>query len=302
MLKVTLLGTSGMMPTKDRWLSSCLLCANGHSVLIDCGEGTQIAMRRAGEKFKPIDIICITHFHADHISGLPGILLSLCNDGRTEPLTMLGPKGLSKIVSSLCVITPGLTFDIICREYSSGGLIEVIDDITVKAFLVRHGIPCLGYTFMLSRKREFQKEKAIENNVPLRLWSTLHKGKSAEYDGILYTPEMVLGKERKGLKVTYCTDTRPVPTIAENAADSDLFICEGMYGDNDKLPRAKETYHMLFSEAAGLALSAQVKRLWLTHYSPSLNTPEDYLSAAADIFPSAECGTDGKTIELEYTE
>ena len=302
MLKVTLLGTSGMMPMKDRWLSSCIISAQGHSILLDAGEGTQISMRRLGERFKPIDVICITHFHADHISGLPGILLSLSNDGRTDPLVILGPRGLARIVSSLCVITPGLGFDIICREYSDKGLCYKTDDLTVTAFPVRHGIPCLGYTVTLSRKREFDKEKAAANGVPMKLWSTLHKGISAELDGVRYEPDMVLGRERKGLKVTYCTDTRPIPAIAENAAGSDLFICEGMYGENDKLPRAKETYHMMFSEAAGLAKKAGAARLWLTHYSPSLTSPEDCLDTAAEIFPAAECGFDGKTIELDYPD
>ena len=302
MLKTTLLGTSGMMPMKDRWLSSCLISAEGHSILMDAGEGTQISMRRLGERFKPIDVICITHFHADHISGLPGILLSVSNDGRTEPLVILGPKGLSRIVSSLCVITPGLTFDIICREYTEGGLTETIGNITIKAFPVRHGMPCLGYTLTLSRKREFDKEKALLNNVPMKLWSTLHKGISAEWEGVTYEPEMVLGRERRGLKVTYCTDTRPVPAISENAAGSDLFICEGMYGDSSKLDRAKESYHMMFSEAAALAKKAGVGRLWLTHYSPSLTEPEKYLSAASDIFPATECGFDGKSAELDYPD
>lgn len=302
MLKITLLGTSGMMPMKDRWLSSCIISANGHSILMDAGEGTQISMRRLGEKFKPIDVICITHFHADHISGLPGILLSVSNDGRTDPLIILGPKGLSRIVSSLCVITPGLSFDIICREYSEQGLSHIIDDIAIKAFPVRHGMPCLGYSVTLSRKREFDKEKAMLNKVPMKLWSILHKGLSAEYEGVRYSPELVLGRERKGLKVTYCTDSRPVSSISDNAEASDLFICEGMYGESSKIERAKETYHMMFSEAAGLAKKAGVTRLWLTHYSPSLTCPEEYLSIARNIFPDTECGTDGKTIELDYSD
>ena len=301
MLHVTLLGTSGMMPLKNRWLSSCLLNTNGHSVLVDCGEGTQIAMKCAGVRFKPIDIICITHFHADHISGLPGFLLTLCSEGRTEPVTIIGPAGLSRVVRALCMIAPNLTYELRCVEYSPNEDQSLCtDSLRITPFPVRHGVPCLGYRFDMDRAGKFDPELASRNNVPLKLWSTLQKKGATEYEGKLYTPDMVMGPPRKGLRVTYTTDTRPTDSIVQNAADSDLFICEGMFSEPDKLARALETKHMIFQEAALLAKRANVRRLWLTHYSPSLAVPEEGLSAATEIYPAAECGYDGKTIDLQF--
>ncbi|MBQ9460359.1 MAG: ribonuclease Z [Clostridia bacterium] len=300
MLNVTLTGTSGMMPLKNRWLSSCLLNTNGHSVLVDCGEGTQIAMKCAGLRFKPVDVICITHFHADHISGLPGFLLTLCSEGRTEPVTVIGPAGLARVVRALCTIAPNLTYELRCVEYN--GFAFRTDELKITPFPVRHGVPCLGYRFDMDRAGKFDPERAKQNNVPMKIWSTLQKKGAAEFEGRLYTPDMVMGPPRKGLRVTYTTDTRPTDSIAENAQGADLFICEGMFSDPEKLPRAVETKHMIFSEAAAIAKKAGVRRLWLTHYSPSLSEPEEGLSAATDIFPDAECGFDGKTIDLLFDE
>lgn len=302
MLNITLTGTSGMMPLKNRWLSSCLLNTNGHSVLVDCGEGTQIAMKCAGLRFKPVDVICITHFHADHISGLPGFLLTLCSEGRTEPVTIVGPAGLVRVVKALCTIAPNLTYDLNCVEYTGAELTLQTDALKITPFPVRHGVPCLGYRFDMDRAGKFDPELARQNNVPMRIWSTLQKKGASEYEGRLYTPDMVMGPARKGLRVTYTTDTRPTDSIVENAQDADLLICEGMFSDIEKLPRAIETRHMIFSEAAALAKKAGVRRLWLTHYSPSLSEPEEGLSAAADIFPAAECGFDGKNIDLLFDE
>lgn len=302
MIRVTLLGTGGTMPLKNRWLSSCLLSVFGHSVLIDCGEGTQIALKWAGQKSKPIDVICFTHFHADHISGLPGFLLTMSNEGRTEPLTMIGPVGLETIVRALCLIAPNLTFDIRFIEIPSDGTVIQSEPLTITPFRVRHGVPCLGYCFELKRVGKFDKEKALKNEVPLKVWSKLQHQDSVTYNDVVYTSDMVLGAPRKGLKVTYTTDTRPVKNIAVHAAGSDLLICEGMFAEEDKLERAIETGHMLFSEAAGIASQAQVKKLWLTHYSPSLEYPEEGLSFASAVFPQTECGFDGKTEDLLFEE
>lgn len=302
MLRVTLPGTGGTMPRKDRWLSCCMLSLNGKSVLVDCGEGTQLALKFAGCKANTIDTICITHFHADHIAGLPGLLLTMSGESRTAPVTMIGPPGLNRCVRSLCVVAPNLPFEVRCVEFHNGDILPEKGKLTIKPFPVRHSIPTLGYSFSLRRSGVFEPQRAKQNEVPLHLWKVLQREESAEWNGRLFTPDMVLGPERRGLKVTYTTDTRPVPRISEEAADADLLICEGMYGSDDKLPRAKESGHMLFSEAALLAAKANVRRLWLTHYSPSLDDPTEYLAAATDIFPDTECGFDGKTIDLSYDE
>lgn len=302
MLDVCLLGTGGMMPLPYRWLTAMMARYNGSSILIDCGEGTQIAVKEKGWSFKPIDIICFTHYHADHISGLPGLLLTMGNGERTEPLTLIGPKGLERVVSALRMIAPELPFPIQFIELTESKETIVRDGYRIEAFRVNHNVTCYGYSLLVDRIGRFDTEKAISYKIPKNQWGRLQKGETVTADGNLITPDMVLGPARKGIKVTYCTDTRPVPVIAEAARGSDLFICEGMYGEPGKEAKAREYKHMTFYEAAELAREARPGRLWLTHYSPSLMRPEEYLKDVQKIFPQAEVCKDGKTIELEFTE
>lgn len=302
MFEVTLLGTGGTMPLKNRWLSSCLIKYMGHSILIDCGEGTQIALKHSENKFKPIDIICITHFHADHISGLPGFLLSMSNEGRENPVTIIGPEGLKRVVKSLCVIAPNLPFELQLLEYPTDIREFCFGNITVTPFKAEHSVTCLGYNFTLARAGKFDPEKAQKNQVPMKLWSRLQKQEVIYFEGKEYTPEMVLGERRKGIKVTYCTDTRPTENIISHAEKADLLIYEGMFGNDEKSGRARETGHSLFSEAGKLAKKADVKKMWLTHYSPSLTEPEEYESVVKDIFANTELGYDGKSDMIYFPE
>ncbi len=302
MLDVCLLGTGGMMPLPYRWLTSLMLRFNGSSVLIDCGEGTQIALKEKGWSFKPIDTICFTHYHGDHISGLPGLLLTMGNADRREPLTLIGPKGLERVVSALRVIAPELPFDIIYKEINGNEQIFEINGYRLKAFKVNHNILCYGYTIEIDRAGKFNPVQAKELGIPVQKWSILQKGEVVECDGKTFTPDMVMGAQRKGLKVTYTTDTRPTESIKENAKGSDLFICEGMYGEKDKAAKAREYKHMTFYEAANLAKEARVKELWLTHYSPSLTWPEEYMGDVRKIFSRAKAAKDGFTKELDFEE
>jgi len=206
---------------------------NGKSILIDCGEGTQIAMREKGWSPNPIDIICFTHFHADHISGLPGMLLTMGNAERTEPLLLIGPRGLTKVVASLRVIAPELPFEVKCIEITENAQTFSFEGFRLEAFRVNHNVLCYGYSMVIDRAGRFDKDRAMEQEIPMKFWSRLQKGETLEENGRVFTPDMVLGAERKGLKVTYSTDTRPTESIRQNSKGSDLLILEGMYGEPD---------------------------------------------------------------------
>ena len=290
------------MPLPYRWLTALMIRYNGSSVLIDCGEGTQIAIKEKGWSFKPIDVICFTHYHGDHVSGLPGLLLTMGNADRTEPLTLIGPKGLERVVNALRVIAPELPFPIRYMEITEPEQTFEMNGCRLKAFRVNHNVLCYGYTLEVDRAGKFDVERANAAGIPQKFWGTLQKGEAVEIDGTLCTPDMVLGPARKGLKITYCTDTRPTESIKKNAAGSDLFVCEGMYGEKDKLKKAKEYKHMTFYEAARIAKDADVKEMWLTHYSPSLTKPEEYMDEVRGIFPGAVAAKDGRTAELVFSD
>ena len=162
MLDVCLLGTGGMMPLPYRWLTSLMARYNGTSILLDCGEGTQIAMKEKGWSPKPIDIMCFTHYHADHISGLPGMLLTMGNAERTEPLLMIGPKGLTRVVNALRVIAPELPFPIECMEITEPEQEFVFDGFRIEAFKVNHNVLCYGYNIVIDRIGRFDEQKNME--------------------------------------------------------------------------------------------------------------------------------------------
>lgn len=300
MLDVCLLGTSGMMPLPRRALTALMTRFNGSSLLVDCGEGTQVSIREKGWSLHSIDTICITHVHGDHVSGLPGLLLSMGNAERKESLTIIGPKGTKKVVEALMIIAQGLPFDIYFEELTEKFHRIEKNGYVLEAFRVNHTVTCYGYSQVISRSGKFDVEKAKERGVPMSAWNRLQKGMEVDIDGVVYTPDMVLGPARKGLKVTYCTDTRPMPEIADYAKGADLFICEGMYGDKEMYAKAKENRHMMFSEAAELAKCAQVDELWLTHYSPSLIRPDLYMEETRRIFPNTKPGKDRKFRELVF--
>ena len=300
MLEVCLLGTSGMMPLPRRALTALMTRYNGSSLLIDCGEGTQVSIREKGWSFHPIDTICFTHFHGDHISGLPGLLLSMGNADRQEPLTLIGPKGLERVVKALLVIAPGLPFPLEFIELDQDSQVIERNGYQIETFRVNHNITCYGYSLIINRAGKFSPEKAKENAVPMKLWNPLQKGEVVDFENRTFTPDMVLGEPRKGIKVTYCTDSRPTPRIVEHAKEADLFVCEGMYGEKDKEKKAKEHKHMTFYEAAQMANDANVAEMWLTHYSPSLIRPDDYMKDVKAIFPRALAGKDRKSVDLNF--
>ncbi len=299
MLEVALLGTGGMMPLRDRALASAMVRHQGSCVLIDCGEGTQVRVHDCGYAFKAIDAILLTHFHADHVSGLPGLLLSMSNQGRTEKITIAGPKGVKAVVNGLRVIAPKLPFEIEFEELAECAPFR-IRALEITPFKLHHGVDCVGYRIHLPRAGKFQPERARALGIPVTCWSDLQKKGTIEWNGQTFTREMVMTPPRKGLTVLYATDTRPVEEIVTQGKDADLMILEGMYGEAEKAARAEEVGHMLMTEAAVLAKNANAKRLWLTHYSPAVRDVSAYMEAVKAICENAEAGCDGLTSRLLF--
>lgn len=307
MFDICLLGTGGMMPLPGRWLTSCIMRCKGTTLLIDCGEGTQITLRELGWSFKSIDYILFTHYHGDHISGLPGLLLTIGNCEREEPVTLVGPHGLRKIVEGLLLIAPGLPFPIryveLSREEIEVQTAMQLGSFEVRPFAADHGIPCVGYSAAITRQPKFDPVRAKAAGIPLPYWRHLQNGQTVtDENGTVYEPSMVLGPARKGIKVAYCTDSRPKNSIAQGAKDADLFICEGMYGEPDKQDKARLHKHMSYQEAATLAQEAGAAELWLTHFSPAVPNPKLFLHEAKAIFPNTKAGYDRMTKTFQYEE
>ena len=302
MLDITLLGTGGMMPLPRRWVTSLLVRYNGASLLVDCGEGTQIALREKGWSFKPVNTILLTHFHADHIAGLPGFFLTMGDSDRTEPVTVIGPRGLSRIMTAVRTIAPELPFEVNFIEIDGNEQTFLIDGMEITAFRVQHNIVCYAYEIAVRRKGRFDAARAKAQEIPLRFWNPLQRGETIEDGARIYTPEMVLGEERKGLKVIYATDTRPVPAITEHALNADLLVCEGMYGEPGMDKKAREHRHMTMQEAAQIGKDAQPVNMWLTHYSPSLVRPDQYMSSVHAIYPNVIAAKDGQEITLKFED
>jgi ribonuclease Z len=299
MVDLALLGCGGGMPIPERFLSSLLINYRGRKILIDCGEGTQVSMRLLGWGFKSIDVICITHGHGDHIVGLPGLLATIGNSGRLEPITIIGPIGITDIVNGLRTAAHYLPYDI--------NIVEAPKSMDMKGFTIStleldHSANCLGYSFYFSRKPKFNAEKAEEKEIPKTFWSWLQKNETVVYNGKTYLPSMVLGEERKGIKLSFITDTRPSPEIPSFIKESDLLICEGTYGSEDDKQKAVNYKHMTFSEAAKLALDGQVQELLLTHFSPSMLEPETYKTNADSIFKNTVIGFDRLVKTLSFKD
>jgi len=298
-LSVALVGTGGMMPLPNRWLSSVLIRHGRHLILFDCGEGTQISLRALGWGLKDIDVILISHLHGDHIAGLPGLLLTQGNSSRTEPVHVVGPVGLTDTVERLRVVAPHLPFEVQSQDLQEPGSFD-LDDLRITHAAADHHVPCLAFRLDLPRGREFLPDRARALGLPVEFWSRLQRGESVSWNGRMVQPDEVLGPPRRGLALGLITDTRPTQALVELARDVDLLVCEGTYGSDEDHPRAVERKHMTFSEAATLAREATARRLLLTHFSPALADPAGFASIAHAIFPDTIVGHDHLTLELSW--
>ena len=301
MVELCTLGTGGTLPLPDRALSSLYVRVNGRSMLIDCGEGTQVGIRRLGWGFRCIDGLLLTHYHGDHCTGIAGLLLSLEKAGREEPFVIFGPPGLKRVIEGLCVIVPQLHFQVLLREIPlTGDDLEMIG-LQIHAFPVDHGgIPCFGFRVTLPRTPAFDPEKAKELGVPMNKWKRLQEGETVTVGLKRIRPEQVTGKKRKGITFVFSTDTRPCETLRKYTGEADLLILEGMYGEADKTEQALKNHHMMFREAAEIARDAEPGALLLTHFSTSVEDPEAYLPETREIFRNTYAAKDGETLTLRY--
>ena len=308
MIEITMLGTSALMPLPERALTAVCLHCGGRSILFDCGEGTQTAARKAGVSLMKTDIIALTHYHGDHIFGLPGLLQTMFSLGRTQPLYITGPKGLARELAPIIKLAGALTFDVVLFEMGDAPLI--LSDYfegwpagaELTAFATKHRCDSQGYCFTLARAGKFLPDRAKALNVPVKYWSLLQRGESVEVNGEAVTPAQVMGEKRKGLKTVFTGDTSPCEALINAAEGADLLISEATYDDDEFTELAMERGHMTYKMAAECASAAKVSELWLTHFSQRIEDPEAQKHLASDIFPNTVCCTDGMKKLLSFEE
>ena len=294
-MNLCLIGTSGTIPLPQRHLSSMVLKHEQHLILFDCGEGTQVALSKNHINLADISVVCLTHLHADHVLGFPGLIATMSNLDRTKPLTVIGPPGTRKLLNSLCAALVTIPFKIVYYEMAEPSAEFNFGNYKLTAFQLDHSIVCYGYVFESIRPCYFDTEK-VDGVLPKVFWSPLQDGQMIKTENGIYTRNSLFGEDRSGIKITYATDSRPTNSIIEFGRGSDLMILEGMYPDNSYINLATENKHMLFTEAAQCAKDAEVSDVWLTHYSRVVSQPEEHLARAREIFPYVSAGYDGKSV------
>ena len=306
-MEAFILGCGGMMPLPYRHLTSVLLRRDGDLFLFDGGEGTQVSLRRLNLKWKKINAIFVSHTHADHVTGLPGILMLNAQVERTEPLFIFGPPKIKEYIeTSRKVLDMYINYPIEVKEITAPSIVFEGDGFYIRAFPLDHTKTCVGYTLEeLDRPGEFNPEKAELLNVPVGpLWGKLQKGQPViSSDGKTVFPEDVMGKKRSGRKFSFVTDTLYKTSIAKEVYGSDLLVCEAMF-ENDLIDQAKEKKHMTAREAALIARDSNSLRMYMIHYSPRYNDKEleKLLLQAREIYPGAELSKDRMCIDIPYVD
>ena len=306
-MEAFVLGCGGMMPLPYRHLTSVLLRREGELFLFDGGEGTQVSLRRLNLKWKKINAIFVSHTHADHVTGLPGIMMLSSQVDRTEPLYIYGPPKIAEYIeTSRKVLDMFINYPVVVKEITAPCVVHGGEGFYIRAFPLAHTKTCVGYTLEeLDRPGEFSPEKAKALKVPMGpLWGKLQKGESVTAsDGKTVTPDQVLGPSRSGRKFSYVTDTLYKPSIADEVRGSDLLICEGMF-EEALIDQAREKKHMTAKQAATIARDAGVKRMAMIHYSPRYTDRElsVLLEEARTIFPAAELTKDRMHFDIPYVE
>ena len=309
MLDFTLLGTAALLPLPDRALAAGALRYRGLTILFDCGEGTQTAARKAGVNLISCSLIALTHYHGDHIFGLPGLLQTMQSMDRKAPLLILGPEDLRDVMNPMLALAGPLPYPVTLREmkpWESVSLDKLNPSWPAEASLTgiptAHRVPSRAYAFQVRRAGRFHADQAEALGIPKPMWGLLQKGQTITLTDREISPDQVMGPEREGLKLVFSGDTSPCRALARGAENADLLVCEATYGDDADADLARQRGHMTFSQAGQLGREAKVRRLWLTHFSQKLAEPEDFLPAAAAFFPDVVCGSDGMSVTLSFSE
>lgn len=300
-MQITFLGTSSAVHSNERNHPSIAIKAFGETILFDCGEATQKQMISSNISPMKVSKIFITHYHGDHILGLPGLLQSMSLNGREAKLTIYGPKGLDKVKNAIyslgyCAIEYPVEF----IEIDSG-IIEDNKEYFIQTERVRHNVPTLAYSIEEKKKPRFLREKAIELGVPVGpAFGRLHNGEEVEVNGKIIKPEQVLGEPRKGAKITYSGDTKPCEEMIMLARDSTLLIHESTFVEEDKL-NAEEHAHSTSVDAAYIARESNSKKLILTHISTRYTKEyeDKMLNEAREIFENTELAYDLLEVEVK---
>lgn len=306
-MEAFILGCGGMQPLPYRHLTSVLLRRDGDLFLFDGGEGTQVSLKRLNLKWKKINAIFVSHTHADHVTGLPGIMMLSSQVDRTEPLYIYGPPKIAEYIeTSRKVLDMYINYPVVVKEITAPCVVHEEEDFIVRAFPLKHTKTCVGYALEeKDRPGEFNPERAKELNVPCGpLWSKLQHGEEVEAtDGTIVKPSDVLGKARKGRKFSFVTDTLYMDSIAEEVKNSDLLICEGMF-ENALLDQAKEKKHMTAVQAATIARDSNSKKMALIHYSPRYTDKELVVleEEAKAIYPGTILSKDRMHFEIPYED
>ena len=306
-MEAFVLGCGGMMPLPYRHLTSVLLRRDGDLFLFDCGEGTQVSLKRLNLKWKKINAIFISHTHADHVTGLPGILMLSAQVDRTEPLYIYGPPKVKEYIeANRQVLDMYINYPIVIKEITAPCTVHEGEDFTIRCFPLSHTKTCVGYTLEeKNRPGEFNPEQAEALGIPRGpLWGKLQKGESVQNErDQTIEPSQVMGKERHGRKFSFVTDTQYLPSIAKEVQNSDLLICEGMFAD-DCLDQAKEKKHMTSRQSATIAKDSNSKRMALIHYSPRYTDRdlEVLLTQAREVYPNTELTKDRMIFDIPYID
>jgi ribonuclease Z len=299
-VSVLFLGTSGSMPTVQRAPASLLIRRGGDRLLLDCGEGTQRQLLRS-VGLPDIEHVFLTHFHADHFLGLPGMMKTFTLRGRTAPLNVYGPRGLAALMSDLKRIYGKLSYEVRLHELGPSDAVE-LDGYRIGAYAVVHRTEAVGYALVEDhRPGRFDPGLAEDLGVPAGpAFGRLQRGEPVDAGGRLVEPREVMGEPRPGRKLVFTGDTEPCEATAAVAQGAELLVHDGTFAKEER-ERARETGHSTAGEAAGLAREAGVSLLALTHLSSRYFAPI-IEKEAREVFEQTVVPKDFDVIEIPYRE